>query len=536
MPITATEVHHLPFDKIPQLSSKDIAYATADPRLRNFYKYPVKLEAFAEVIDDKKRADTDRQTLVRVLNRQYSELSRSEKVHANVDALLYPTTFTITTAHQPSLFTGPLYYIYKIISTINLAECLQRKYPDYHFVPIFISGSEDHDFEEINHANLFNKTITWENDESGGCGFMRTEGLKQPLAELREILGDTDRAQHIFGIIEKAYTRHGRYGEATQELVHELFKDDGLVVVNMSDAELKRLFIPIMEEEILKQPSQQLVEETQQELAERAGFSDQAHARKINLFYLDDQLRERIVFEDGKYQVLNTDLAFTEAELKKALHDHPERFSPNVVMRPLYQELVLPNLAYVGGGGEIAYWLERQSQFAHFGVNFPMLVRRNSVLWVDGGMSKKVRKLDLSIEDLFIETETLIKAYVEENSENELSLEEEKAKLQQLFDELAERTKAIDPTLEKTVLAEGAKQVKSLENLEGRLMKAEKQRFDTSLNQIRSLKDRLFPNNGLQERHDNFLQFYLKYGDDFFQILKENLEPLRPEFVVIVDN
>ncbi|MCB0632078.1 MAG: bacillithiol biosynthesis BshC, partial [Lewinella sp.] len=205
------------------------------------------------------------------------------------------------------------------------------------------------------------------------------------------------------------------------------------------------------------------------------------------------------------------------------------------VIRPLYQEYILPNLAYIGGGGEIAYWLERKSQFAHFGINFPMLIRRNSVLWIDKGNAKKLDKLGLKVADLFTETETLIKEYVKANSENELSLKEEKRQLHTIFEGIVEKIKEVDPTLVKTVKAEAANQMNSLQGLEARLLKAEKQRHEIELNQIRGLKEKLFPGNGLQERKDNFLNFYLRYGNSFFETLMGELDPLEEGFVVVVD-
>jgi len=528
------EVQKIPFQEIPHLSTKDIAYATQDEKLKPFYEYDVRLDSFPQVIADKQKDPINRNALVEALQKQYEDLDTTDLVRANIKKLGDDHTFTVTTAHQPGLFTGPLYYIFKIISTINLAERLSKTYPDYQFVPIFISGAEDHDFEEVNHTRLFGKDITWENEESGGVGFMKTDSLKPVLAELKEILGDSEDAQRAYALVEEAYTSHERYGRATHHLVNQLFKDYGLVVVSMDDAALKHLFISYIKQEIFTQPSQKLINEAQEAL-EKVGFGEQAHAREINFFYLQDQLRSRIVQEGDHFTVLDTDIQWTRDQLEQEIDEHPERFSPNVVMRPIYQECVLPNLAYIGGGGELSYWLERKKQFAHFGLNFPMLIRRNSALWVDRGACKRMDKLGLSAKDIFEETESLIKRFVRDETEHEVDLGPEKGQLHQLFQAIAEKAAEIDPTLKKKTLAEGAKQLKSLENLEGRLMKAEKQRHETAINQIRSLKDKLFPGNGLQERQENFLNFYLRYGNEFFETLKEHLNPLEEGFVVILD-
>lgn len=528
------EIFKKPFREVPQFSSKDIAYATGADALQPFYKYSVSLESFATILHDRKQFPVNREVLVETLRRQYAQFPTTDAVKENIEALLSENTFTVITAHQPALFTGPLYYIFKIISTLRLVQELRETYPDYQFVPVFINGSEDHDFAEINHTNLFGRPIEWQNDESGACGMMRTDTLADVLKELKDTLGGSDRAQQAYQIIEKAYTNHQTYGEAAQALVNSLFADYGLVVANMNDAALKRLFIPQLEKEIFDQFSHPYVTKTQEEL-DKVGFGDQAYAREINIFYLRDQLRARIEQDGHHYKVVDTDFHFTKEELQQEIQNHPERFSPNVVMRPIYQEAIFPNLAYIGGGGELSYWLERKSQFEAFGLNYPMLIRRNSALWVDKGSTKKLDKLGLHINQLFEDTEVLIKRYVKENTENEINLKDEKAAIEATLVKVSEKAKEVDPSLEGKVLAENAKIIKSIENLEGRLMKAEKDRFEISLNQIRKIKDKLFPDNGLQERHENFLSLYIKYGDDFFDILYKHLNPLEEGLVVFVE-
>ena len=526
-------IDRIPFAEVPQFSRRDVAYATGAEDLQPFYKYPVTLEAFADVMRDKAGDSIDRALLVDGLLQQYEQLPGADFARSQVQKLSEESRgWTVITAHQPSLFTGPLYFIYKICSVINLARQLAARYPEEHFVPVFITGGEDHDFEEINHCRIFGNEITWNNDESGPVGPMSTASAADALAQLRDILGTRDRAQSIYERIERAWTDHETHGMATVALVHDLFKDTGLIVADPSRPEFKAAFRPYIEREVFEQVSQPLVERAQAAL-EAAGYSGQAHAREINFFYLTPGRRDRIVLEDGTYRVLDTDLAFTEAELRREIAERPDRFSPNVVMRPIFQEVIFPNLAYVGGGGELAYWLERKEQFAAFGVNFPVLIRRNSVLWIDGGSNKKIEKLDLDYRQLFRDADLIIRDYVAEQSDNELSLADELKQLQALFAGIAAKAKDIDPTLEKAVLGEGSKQAKAIENLEGRLRRTEKQRFDTAMNQIRKLREKLFPGDSLQERKDNFLNIYLMEGEDMFTSLIEALDPLEEGMVVI---
>ena len=525
------KIERIPFTEVPQFSKRDVAYATGADDLRSFYTYEVTPEAFARVMEDKAKDATDRNLLVDTLEEQYRDLGLTD-VPDNVSLLRSAQTYTVITAHQPALFTGPLYYILKICSTINLARRLKQTYPDKDFVPVFISGAEDHDFEEINHAQVYGKRIEWTKNAGGPVGALSTESLSEALAELKDILGDRPTAQDIYARIERAYTGHKTYGAAAVALVHDLFGAEGLVVADMSRRPFKQAFVPLMERELFESVSQPLIEKAQSQL-EELGYSGQAHAREINLFYLGEHRRDRIVRKGDAFAVLGTDLSFTEEELRRELHDHPERFSPNVVMRPLYQELIFPNLAYIGGGGELAYWLERKEQFATFGLNFPMLIRRNSVLWIDTGNQKKLEKLDLDYRKLFQPADLIIRAYVAEESDNELSLQEEMQQLEELFKGIARKAEEIDPTLAKAVMGEHARQAKAVENLEGRLRRTEKQRFETSMNQIRSLREKLFPDNGMQERYDSFLNIYLQEGEDMLQALIEHLDPLEPGLVVV---
>lgn len=528
------ETHCIPARQVPYFSSKDIAYTLAEPALRPFYKYEAKRSSFEAALRDKQADSTDRALLVRVLQAQYSRLEISEPTRANLEKLALPNAFTVTTAHQPALLTGPLYYVYKILNVIQLARQLATAFPGFHFVPVFVSGAEDHDFEEINHARLFGRTLRWEHAWGGPTGLYPTDSLQPLLEELEPLLAHTEHGQSVFQTIRAAYTENETYGAAAIDLVNRLFGQYGLVALDMQHAELKRHFIPFMREELFRQPSQALVERTQQQL-EAAGYSGQAHAREINLFYLEPGRRSRILRTPEGFEIHGSGKKFSPETLEEELVQHPERFSPNVVLRPLYQEHILPNLAYIGGGGEIAYWLERKTQFEHFGLNFPVLIRRNSVLWVDGTARQRMEKLGLSVEALMGDTEAIVRRFVEQRSTDDLSLSREMEVLRELFHSIHDKAVRIDPTLEKVVGAEESKQLKVFEHLEQRLLRAEKQKYDTEVQQLRNLKEKLFPGNGLQERHDNFLVFYQKYGPAFFDTLLQHLDPFQPGLWVFTE-
>jgi len=521
----------LAFDKVPQLAKTDVAYSTGDARFQPFIQYKPELAAFETAIANRAGFETPRAALTAVLREQYRNLPVSALVQAQIEALGQENTFTVTTAHQPALFLGPLYFVYKAITTINLAEAITKS-SGKHIVPIFVLGSEDHDLDELNHINLFNKRITWQPGLEGPVGSMSAATVAPALAELKEILGESEAAQQLYARIARCYETSETFAEATQALLHYLFGQYGLVVLNMSHPDLKRLFIPVMKAELLEQVSFKLVSESAAALQE-AGFKIQAAPREINLFYLRPGARDRIVYEGGVYKVLNTNIVFDQAAMLAELEQHPERFSPNVVLRPLFQELILPNLAYVGGGGELAYWLERKAQFAYFNIHYPVLIRRNSLLWLDKDAQKKLQKFGFSASEFFEDPDALVRAFIEKNASGEVSLADEINEINALYERLAQKAAAVDPTLDKAVRAEAVKAVSGLEQWQGRLMRAEKQKHEVVINQIRALKEKLYPGGGLQERSDNFIPYLLKYGEGYLAALKEHLGPFDAGFVIL---
>ena len=497
----------------------------------SFYKYQPTLNSFRQIIVDKSKENIDRKTLVKVLKKQYKTLRQGPWTSA-IESLQDENTFTVTTGHQLCLFTGPLYFLYKIITTINLAETIEKTNPGYKVVPIYWMATEDHDFAEINHINLFGKKIEWKEETKGATGRLNTAALQQVTEELKPILGESDHAKELADLFANAYLKHNTLADATRYLVNELFGKYGLVILDADDPALKKQFAPIIKKDIIEQHSNRLITETNAEL-EKVGVNVQVNPREINFFYLEDNLRERISFEDGKYQVLNTDLSFSKEELEIEIENHPEKFSPNVVIRPLYEEVLLPNLAYVGGGAEVNYWMELKSVFDHYKVNFPALILRNSAMVVDEVSHKRLEQLNLNAKDLFTETNKLIDCFVKQQSSNELNLDIEIAKFEKVFEQIELKTQSIDPTLIGSVEAEKTKFFNSLKGLEHKLSKAEKKKFEQQTSQITKLKEKLFPNGSLQERHDNFIPFYLKHGEGFISMLKEHFDPLDFKFMIL---
>jgi len=521
-------IEKVPYHQTKYFSTFIVDYLSADERLGPYYNRYAKLGNFKAQIQEKQKQSINRKVLVEVLQGQYQEIETTALVKDHITSLSQENTFTVATGHQLCLFTGPLYFIYKIISTINLAETLKSEYPEFNFVPIYWMATEDHDFEEVNHVNLFGKKLEWKQEQKGGVGAIPTETLKSIFEELKPILGDSKEADELYSLFSEAYLEHKDLATATRYLVNALFAKYGLLILDADDTRLKQEAISLIKKDILEQSNQSLIDASNKGLGKV-----QAFVRPINFFYLQKGSRNRIEQEASHFIVLGTDLKFSKDDLETEIENHPERFSPNVLLRPLYKELLLPNLAMIGGGAEVNYWMQLKSTFEANGIVFPILILRNSALIVDCKPSEKIDKLGFSISDFFDKEDDLHKSYLKLNTELDLSIESELAQLDVLFDAIASKT--TDKGLQVSVQAEKQKQIKVLKKIEQKLRKAEKQKHQISLSQISQLKNKLFPNNSLQERFDNIIPFYLKYGDEFIELLKKELNPLEQKFTLFID-
>ena len=533
--------HSIPYKNTGYFSKLICDYLAEDKSLKLFYNRFPNLENFKHQLVEKQKNFTDkkRHLLAKRIMLQYGDNSLSQSTLSNIDLLKEHTTFTVTTGHQLNLFTGPLYFLYKIFSAINLCEKLNKEYHNYHFVPVYWMATEDHDFEEINYFNLFGKKVKWERDASGAVGELSTDqpagkagGLKEMKDLLKKEFGESENAKKLISFFSDAYTKHDNLADATRFLANTLFYHHGLVIVDGNDAELKKCFIPYAEKELTENISFKKVSETTEKLT-ALGYSEQVHPREINLFYLRENLRERIIQREGRFYVNETDISFSKEEIINELHENPERFSPNALLRPLYQEEILPNLCYIGGGGELAYWFQLKEYFNKVEVPFPILLLRNSVLLIPKMLSEKLQKLHVSIEDLFLPQHELMTKHTKEISKIDIDFSQQKEFLKQQFADLYELAKQTDVSFLGAVGAQEKKQLNGLDNLEKRLLKAQKRNLSDELERLKNIQNQLFPNQSLQERQLNFSEFYLEYGEELMDVLKENLKPLGSNFTIL---
>jgi bacillithiol biosynthesis cysteine-adding enzyme BshC len=504
-----------------QFSPIFLDYIQNKAALQPFFSLHPSIENFEAQIQTKANSFSlaKRDKLYQTLAKQYQAIAQKP----DLSILKEANTFTVTTGHQLNIFTGPLYVIYKLVTTVNLAKALQARYPQYKFVPVYWMATEDHDLAEINHFHLFGKKHIWETQQTGAVGRMNPQDMRSLFQAIPEKIS----------LFEEAYLNHNTLADATRFFANELFGNDGLVCIDADDEALKSLFTNVMRDDLTNHTAYSLVKHTSQSL-DSLGYKTQVNAREVNFFYLDGNLRERIIEEDTKYKVLNTNLSFSQTELLDLIEKEPQKFSPNVILRPLYQEAILPNLAYIGGPAEVAYWLQLKSIFTHYKIPFPIVMPRNFALIVNKVSVKRIQKLDLTYQDLFLEEISLKSRFLEKNSDG-FGLDEENKVLDEVFDTVLQKAIRLDKSLEGFVLAEKQKVLKVTENIEKRLKKAVENTQETEINQILGLKTKLFPGGGLQERTDNYLNFAFN-SPSFIDDIKAIFDPLNFQFYILTED
>lgn len=505
-----------------QFSELFLDYIQEKPELKDFYSQYPRIDNFGKLIDNKNFAIEKREILVQSLKSQYQKIDYADDFDQQIESLRREDTFTVTTGHQLNLFTGPLYFIYKIVSTINLAKQLSEKYPQHHFVPVYWMASEDHDFDEINYFKLEGRKYQWDSDQSGAVGDFELD------RSFAEFLKSVNFAPDFF---KEAYLGSKTLAEAVRKYVHHLFGNKGLVIVDGNDSELKKLLIPVIAQDVLTGIANEKAQ-AQTDKLEALGYKSQIFPREINFFYMEKGIRERIEKREETYYILGTELKFTEQEIKTLIHKSPEKFSPNVVLRPLYQEMILPNIAYLGGPAEVIYWLQLKAVFDHFGEAFPAVMPRNFALILDSLTVKKMNSLNLTDEDLFCDYVGWKKRFVAEKSSLDIFLKAEKEKLSRIFEESSAEAGQIDKSLITAYEAARVRVDKIMEHLSVKVRKSEERRLRIEIGRMDAIKAFINPNGSPQERVENFMKFYLE-SPDFIVSLLAIFDPFEFDVMIL---
>jgi bacillithiol biosynthesis cysteine-adding enzyme BshC len=496
--------------------------------VEQWLRYSSNFDGLEKAIHYRKSKPTDTAILARVLQHQYEGLSMAPAVKQNLDAFAAGKALTVTTGHQLCLWGGPAYFMYKIISTISLAQAMQARHPQDNIVPVFWMASEDHDKEEIAHCYIQGKRFEWHTDQTGPVGRFANGGIQDFIDECSVNLKIAGAEENLIDIFTKAHCR-ATLAEATRDWVNTWFGENGLIIIDADDADLKSLFKDVMLDEVLNQPTVKAVNDTSVSL-QQEGYTVQVNPREINLFYMTDSNRLRIERDANGWITHDRNVRWSKAEITNEIEEHPERFSPNVIMRPLYQERILPNLAYVGGPGEIAYWLQLKAAFEKHKIAFPALLLRDSALIITPAMSKRMTKLGISVDQLFEPKDSVLTAII---NFDETLLDAEMTQLQELFARVSEKLSEVDPTLTAAAAGEAKRATDGLENLKSKVKKAIKIKQEAKVNQLNALWNEAFPDGQSQDRSANFFSLAAGNEREITKQLLSVFNPLENKLVIL---
>jgi bacillithiol synthase len=503
-------------------SSLFLKYIKDDSILKPLYQYEMSHEGVLQFAKEQTYQDMDRAGLAAELLLQHKDsLYFSDAQKLNIEALKNKNTYTVTTGHQLCLFTGPLYFIYKIITIINLAEKLNKSQSDKKFVPVYWMATEDHDFDEVNHLHLHDRTIRWKREAHGAVGELDMQGIDEVIHHLKSALGQSDQAKKWIEIVTECYVDAKDFATATRNFVNYLFAEFGVIVLDANKAYFKHQFKAVLHQDIFEHQTISTYQHTLKYF-EANKLEAQVLVRDINCFYLDKNLRARIEKQGDEFVVVDTKIKFSFAEMADIFENQIQKISPNVILRPLYQQVILPNAAYIGGPSENDYWLQLKAIFYHYQVAFPVLMPRQFALLIDMKASELLSTMHLDVQDVLLKEDALIKMYLLK-SEKAYSLEKDRQDFSTAYQSIIGSIKEVDVTLEASAKAELKRLENGLERLTKKANKAIKRKEDAAIKRLLKIKEQLMPSGSLQERHDNVMMYNIAPFANSMKNLSENL-------------
>jgi len=542
------------YSKLPTFPNLFLDYVSTDEEdfgkiINFFYANYRSDEDIFKVIDNKlhnynSNRYFDKHTFIDILKRQNVTFGGSELTATNIELLSNDNTFAVVTGQQVGLYTGNLYTILKTITAVKLAKELKEKFSDYNFVPVFWLESEDHDLEESNHVHVINKQnelvrIGFESAGGGPAGSeedpskkssrpvgtIRFDGTINAINEqLKNSLVDTDFKTGLMEKISTFYSENSDFKNAFAKYLNWIFRDHGPVFIDPGDPEVKKLLTPVFEKELNTSPKLcETIITTSAEIEK--SYDLQVKPKVINLFFIHNENRLLIEpRENNRFALRNSKRRFEHDELLEILFQNPEYFSPNVVLRPICQDYLLPTVAYVGGPSEISYFAQLKPAYEHYDITMPAIFPRASISVLENKIKKFLTSFEIEFTDVFHHKKLISKVV---NKLSEIKIEEEFSKAQdefnRVFYELKTTTAKIDRTLTNTVDNLKQKLYSSLEVFKSKLTNAQAAKSDTTTNQIEKVTNNLFPKHNLQERMINVTYFLNKYNDAFIKKLFDEL-------------
>lgn len=460
-----------------------------------------------------------RMCLSKHLNAQYERLIGTAETHesvvSNINALENPDTYTVSTGQQLHLFLGPAFVLYKIMAVIRMTEDLKLKHPDKHFVPVYWLASEDHDIDEIRDTVVFGRNFRWNTDQTGACGRFHVREVAGLIEQIRTELSLNENNKALLNAFEVIYSTSETLADASIRLVNHLFGQYGLICLDADHSEFKSSIIPFIKKDVLDNANIEPFT-AMSDLMAQNGYSTQLSGRDINFFYLQPGQRNRIVNENGVYKVQNTEISFSNSEMAEDIERHPERFSPNAMLRPLYQESILPNVAYIGGNAEVNYWLQISNVFKVNNINPPNLCLRPSVWIIPHKTGTWLNKSAIDPLKMLItaNSENLL-GFLNPGAEGIEALLADFTKLKKEAQDIAAQSN----NKELHALAEAGKHYeKLLKSLNKHVIQTEKDKLQDKYQKLEEIYRIYFNIKEMQERKLNTLELLIKHENVAFRL------------------
>jgi bacillithiol biosynthesis cysteine-adding enzyme BshC len=520
------------FSKLP-FNTLFTDYINDFEQLQDFFQHPpldiTHLKDWAS--DYSGLGHVDRSTLVELLSDYNSQFDLPDGWNENVQRLEDPQSLAIVTGQQSHLYGGPLYSIYKILSAIDLAKRLEQ-HLERPVVPVFWMGDEDHDYEEVSEVVIPKRDelqrFRLDKEENGDHRVSELRfgsDLTALREEIRETLIETDFSDKLWELLDQAFQPENDFRYAVGHVMGTLFSKHGLILAGSNHDGIKQALREPLSNAIRNYADLRTALETQSEkLAEQ--YHQQVTIYDSNLFYIDDDGRRlKIAHEDDSW--IAGDRQWDSVDgLVSTIEEQPERFSPNVFIRPILQDHLLPTVAYVGGPGEISYYAQMRKLYEAFDMEMPVIWPRMSGTLIDSAIERVIPKLPFEIEEYQQRIEDLESAFVEqaETMDIEAVFGSWKDKAGEVSEPFVDQVSEVDPTLR----GAAEKAVQSLSNeldrLKGKVYRATKQQEKTQINRIHKVKNELFPEQNLQERTISFVYYMNKHGLDLWDDLLETMQ------------
>jgi bacillithiol biosynthesis cysteine-adding enzyme BshC len=538
---------YINFSDIPGHENLFLDYLYEYENVAELYKYNFRdkenyLKIFRN-ISEKPREISEQ--ISSILSNQYSLLDTSDLTKKNIKLLSERKTIAVVTGQQLGVLGGPLYTFYKIITAIKLSRYLSERYNDFNFVPVFWLEGDDHDFNEVRTIKLpdeVNKinTISYgeeidEDDVKQSVGLSNfNESISQFINTLSKHLRETEFSKSLLDNFKSFYAPDKTFKDSFFELIHSLFDQYGLVIFNPLDDKVKSLLKPIFKKEIVD-----FREHTEKLVHVSARLEEIYHAqvkvKPVNLFLRVDDGRFSIEPAENDFKLKRKRKSFTQDELLEILENEPQRFSPNVLLRPICQDYLLPTAFYVGGPSEVSYFAQIMPLYDFYKLTPPVVYPRSSATIVEKNIGNILDKHSIDIAEIFIDTENVKRKILHSVSESSVDevFDNISNQIELAFDQLKEKLFDLDKTIADSSNRYRDKIYNSVNELKGKAEKAHQKKHEVTLKQIDRAAGSLFPNNNLQEREFNYVYFANKYGDEFLKTIFDKLQINKFEHQII---